>query len=318
MFGDSFLSGRPPADPNAPTGSGHSHAIMDSAPSPRQHDRLERLERTIENELIPRLLTSHRVGPVSPAMAAAAARVLSETDVERFIQAIRGLDDQHAVQFVRDVIAEGAPVEAVYLDLLAPSARRLGDMWDADDCDFVEVTVALGRMQRLLRDLSQVFLADAGHAEPVGSVLLTCIPGEQHTLGIIMVGEFLLRDGWRVLVGAPWTETDLLAMVGSEWYDVIGFSVGCEARLSSLKRDIRRLKSASRNPNVQIMVGGSVFADDPSLVEQVGAHANAASAREAPRVARALLPEARAFAPAVPAIPSSDEHGAARDADRRP
>lgn len=290
---------------------------MDTAPSPRPSDRLERLERTIQNEIVPRLLTSHRVGPISPAMANAVARILSDEDVQSFVRAVRGADDQGAVQFVRRVIADGASIEAVYLDLLAPSARRLGEMWDEDECDFVEVTVALGRMQRLLRDLSQVFLADAGQAEPVGSVLLTCVPGEQHTLGIIMVGEFLLRDGWRVLVGAPWTDGDLLAMVGTEWYDVIGFSVGCEARLTSLRRDIRRLRSASRNPNVQIMVGGPVFANDPTLADQVGAHAIAATAREAPRVARALLPEARAFAPDGLPPNSAGEHGQSGEPQRR-
>ena len=176
----------------------------------------------------------------------------------------------------------------MYLDLLAPTARRLGELWDTDECDFVEVTLAMGRMQRMLRDLSEVFLSDASRGDTVGSVLLTCVPGEQHTLGIIMVGEFLLRDGWRVLVGAPWTENDLLSMVESEWFDVIGFSVGCENRLSALKREIRRLRTTSRNPHVQVMVGGKVFADDPTLVERVGANAAAADAREAPRVARSL------------------------------
>lgn len=267
---------------------------MDHLSPPRRSERLERLERTIQNELVPRLMTSHRVGPVSPNMAAAAARALSDADVTAFVAAVRSHDDSRGAQFIREILAEGATVEAVYLDLLAPSARRLGEMWDADECDFVEVTVALGRMQRLLRDLSQVFLAESGHAEPVGNVLLTCVPGEQHTLGIIMVGEFLIRDGWRVLVGAPWTDGDLLSMVGTEWYDVIGFSVGTEHRLSVLRRDIRRLKTASRNPNVQVMVGGQLFADDPALAEQVGANAIATDARQAPAVARSLLGAARA------------------------
>jgi len=209
--------------------------------------------------------------------------------VDSFVAAIRSPDDVRAAQFIREVLAEGATIEAVYLDLLAPSARRLGEMWDEDECDFVEVTVSLGRMQAMLRDLSQLFLADATGREPVGNVMLTCIPGEQHTLGIIMVGEFLLRDGWRVMVGAPWSESDLLTMVGTEWYDVIGFSVGSESRLPLLKRDIRRLKSASRNPHVQFMVGGQVFRDDPTLADQVGANAIAASAREAPQTARRLL-----------------------------
>ncbi len=316
MFGASLqpaASGHPPVI----RGPGTSHDVMESPSAPRRSERLERLERTIENELVPRLLASHRAGPVPPALSAAIARELSEADVDGFVAAVRSPDDARAVQFIRDVLAEGASVEAVYLDLLAPSARRLGQMWESDECDFVEVTVSLGRMQRLLRDLSQVFLADATRNEPVGSVLLTCIPGEQHTLGIIMVGEFLLRDGWRVLVGAPWSESDLLTMVGTEWYDVIGFSVGSESRLPLLKRDIRRLKSASRNPHVQFMVGGQVFSDDPTLADQVGANAIAGDAREAPQIARRLLDAAHRAASDAPPREALGDHGQFSDALRR-
>jgi methanogenic corrinoid protein MtbC1 len=306
-FGSLTVTHRPGFPPDA----------MDRLTSPLSSERLERLERTIQNELVPRLMTSHRVGPVSPNMAAAVGRALSEQDVNAFVKAVRSPDDSSGAQFIREVIAEGATVESVYLDLLAPSARRLGDMWDSDECDFVEVTVALGRMQRLLRDLSQVFLAEAGHAEPVGNVLLTCVPGEQHTLGIIMVGEFLLRDGWRVLVGAPWTDSDLLSMVATDWYDVIGFSVGTESRLNVLRRDIRRLKSASRNANIQIMVGGQLFAEDPTMAEQVGANAIATDARQAPVIARSLLAAARAGATDAHRSEGHGKNGQFREALRR-
>jgi methanogenic corrinoid protein MtbC1 len=301
---------------SVPRRVGTSHDVMESPPAPRRTERLERVERTIENELVPRLLASHRAGPVPPALTTAIARELSERDVVEFVAAVRSADDACAEQFINAVLAEGASVEAVYLDLLAPSARRLGEMWDNDECDFVEVTVSLGRMQRLLRDLSQVFLADASHREPVGSVLLTCIPGEQHTLGIIMVGEFLLRDGWRVLVGAPWSESDLLTMVATEWYDVIGFSVGHESRLPILQRDIQRLASASRNPHVQFMVGGQAFSDDPTLADQVGASAIAGGAREAPQLARRLLDDAQ-HAAANAQREALGDHGQFSDALRR-
>lgn len=299
------------------TGPGLSPDVMDDLSPSRRSERLERLERTIQNELVPRLMASHRVGPVSPALMTAASRGLSERDVDAFVAAVRCHDEHRSVQFVRTVLDEGATVEAVYLDLLAPSARRLGEMWDADECDFVEVTVALGRMQRLLRDLSQVFLAEAGQSEPVGNVLLTCVPGEQHTLGIIMVGEFLLRDGWRVLVGAPWSDSDLLSMVVSDWYDVIGFSVGTENRLAVLRRDIRRLKSASRNPNVQVMVGGQLFAEQPDLAEQVGANAIASDARSAPTMARSLLAAARVATAGRLPLGGLAENGQFREALRR-
>jgi methanogenic corrinoid protein MtbC1 len=271
--------------PNPPR-VGSSPDAMDSTDSAA---RRARLQRTIENEIVPRLLFSHRVGPLSPAIAAAVSQSLSQQDVEEFVDAIRGDDDGRAHDYVRGLLGGGTSIDAVYLDLIAPAARRLGELWDTDECDFVEVTLSMGRMQRMLRELSQVFLSDAGRSETVGSVLLTCVPGEQHTLGIIMVGEFLLRDGWRVLVGAPWTENDLLEMVSAEWYDVIGFSVGCESRISVLKREIRRLREVSRNPEVKVMVGGRVFIDDPHLVDRVGADTAAADAREAPAAARSML-----------------------------
>ena len=316
MFGAS-LQPAAPGHLSVPRRMGTSHDVMESPTAPGRSERLARLERTIENELVPRLLASHRAGPVPPALSIAIARELSERDIDGFVAAVRSPDDARAVQFIRDVLTEGASVEAVYLDLLAPSARRLGQMWESDECDFVEVTVSLGRMQRLLRDLSQVFLADATRSEPVGNVLLTCIPGEQHTLGIIMVGEFLLRDGWRVLVGAPWSESDLLTMVATEWYDVIGFSVGSESRLPLLKRDIRRLKSSSRNPHVQFMVGGQVFSDDPSLADEVGANAIAGDAREAPQIARRLLDAAKQAASDASPREALGDHGQFSDALRR-
>ncbi len=260
---------------------------MDDAPITGH--RTERLERTMQTEIVPRLAVPHRAGPLTPSTPPGVGRLVNEADVSGFIAAVRGLDDQRSVTMVSSLIADGVSLESIYVDLMAPAARRFGQMWESDECDFVDVTVALGRMQRLLRDLSQVFLADAARTETVGNILLTCVAGEQHTLGIIMVGEFLIRDGWRVLVGAPWTDHDLLQMVSSEWYDVIGFSVGCDSRLSVLKREIRRLRSASRNPNIKVMVGGRIFADEPESVTRVGADAAALDAREAPRIARALL-----------------------------
>ncbi|HYW31160.1 MAG TPA: cobalamin-dependent protein [Gemmatimonas sp.] len=270
---------------------------------------MARLQRTIENDLVPRLMVSHRAGPVPPSLAVAAARQLSDEDLQQFLKVVRGPDDANAATFVQDLVTEGVSIESVYLDLLAPAARQLGTLWQSDECDFVEVTVALGRMQRSLRDLSHVFLADSARPETVGNVLLSCVPGEQHTLGIIMVGEFMLRDGWRVLVGAPYSGNDLHGEVSTEWYDVIGFSVGCESRLSALKREVRRLRAASRNPDVKIIVGGKVFADDPDMIARVGADAYASDARGAPQVARALLNESRSRAAVVASRETNSGHG---------
>ncbi len=275
------------------------------------------LLRTIETELVPRMLMAHRVGPVPPGSSITGQRVIGDADLTAFIDEVIGHDDAAAAEFVRRLLDEGARVESVYMDLLAPTARELGIRWEDDECNFVDVTVALGRLQRVLRDLSQIFQSDAGGApDKAGHVLLTCLPGEQHTLGLILVAEFLMRDGFRVMVGAPWSESDLLAQVRNEWFDVIGFSAGCESRLSSLKREIVRIREASMNPSVKILVGGQVFSLEHELVKRVGADGWARDARDAPDVIRDLMGTGAVVSPSLDSS-TYDDPGRPSEAVRR-
>jgi methanogenic corrinoid protein MtbC1 len=257
--------------------------------SPPSASRDRALTRTIETELVPRFMMAHQPDTPTTRSASADAPALSPEDLEAFLAEVLGPDDAAAAAFVRARLADGVNVESVYLDLLAPTARALGLRWEEDECSFVDVTVAMGRLQRVLRELSLAFQHEGAAPTSGGHVLLTCLPGEQHTLGLIMVAEFLIRDGFRVHVGAPWSEADLLTLVQTEWFDVIGFSAGCESRLSTMKREIQRIRTHARNPRVQILVGGQVFSLDPELVTRVGADGWARDARESPTVARELV-----------------------------
>ena len=280
---------------------------MERAPRPAtaaspEPSGLERMASAIERDIVPRLLESHRAGPFPPGMliaadamlaAEAAADPAAVPDTERVVELVRRLtaaDDAGLDGYLDGVLEGGVSCEAVYLDLLAPAARRLGDMWEDDRCDFVQVTLAVGRMQRVLRSLSHLFLAGASREAPAGRVFLTSLPGEQHTLGLVMVAEFFVRAGWWTDLGHPVSEAELLQSVRAEWYDVVGVSMACDSSLPRLKRELQAIRRTSRNPAVRVMVGGRAFDADPGLVGRVGADATARDAREAPATASALLP----------------------------
>ena len=66
------------------------------------------------------------------------------------------VDGDHAVSVLTERVSDeyvaflrerGVSVESLYLDLFGPIARRLGEMWEDDACDFSTVTVALGEMR---------------------------------------------------------------------------------------------------------------------------------------------------------------------------
>ena len=252
-------------------------------------EHMSALLRTIEGEIIPRLVVAHKAA-APPDMPGAEKRLPDAQDVEAFTNVVLRKDIDAASAYVNLLLAEGVPLEAVFLELFAPTARRLGELWVADLCDFVQVTIGVGKLQHLLRQYAQSL---QGHgletAEGGRRALLAPTPGEQHTFGMLVVGEMLRRAGWDVTGEPASGRDDLCAMVRGEWFAVIGLSLSCEDRVSALKRDIRAVRRASRNSAIGVMVGGRVFVEYPELVPRVGADATAADGREAVVRAEALL-----------------------------
>lgn len=252
-------------------------------------ERLSRLARAIEHEIIPRLMLAHRLVDVCPVMPAVTGQRIGPDDVEDFAKLVLSPDEDLPLACVESLRARGVSTEAIYLDLLAPTARYLGYLWTEDLCDFTEVTVGLGRLQQVLRELSPSFERSGGHADNGRRALLLPSPGEQHTFGLVMVGEFFRRAGWQV-AGGPWeTALDAPAMVGTDWYDLVGFSLGGEVHLDPLRDCISAVRRSSRNRRVAIMVGGPIFIEHPEYLVHVGADALGTDGREAPALAAQLI-----------------------------
>ncbi|MCC7055121.1 MAG: cobalamin B12-binding domain-containing protein [Gemmatimonadaceae bacterium] len=249
----------------------------------------------MELELIPRLL-NHARAHGTPDWPVRKAVPIGPDDVTAFVQASLSHDEEACPAIVSALIDTGASLERICLDLLAPAARILGVRWEEDEADFLEVTLGLGRMQRVVRDLGRRVAAETPMSADAGQALLCGMPDEQHSLGLAMVAEFFVADGWGVTVGPPLGAEDILHELGAHWYDVLGLSVGVNERVPRVAELIRTVRATSLNADLAIMVGGRAFVDNPALVTQVGADASAADAAQGPLVARTLVQSRRASA----------------------
>jgi len=275
----------------AKLGVGHAAA----EPTRRAHGRdsadirLALLAQAIEHEIIPRLMMAHRTPHMCLALAAADVSPLGQGDVEHFAKLVVSQDDRMAQTCIDTMRARGISVETIYLDLLAPVARHLGHLWDQDLCDFTDVTIGLGRLHQVLRELSPAF----GHAfDNPGNgrhILLLPGPGEQHTFGLVMVSEFFRRAGWDVAGGPRESGVDPVMMVRREWFDVAGFSLAAKCNLEDLRTCIDAVRAESKNPRIGIMVGGPVFSMNPEHVVQVGADCATVEGRDAPDMALQVI-----------------------------
>lgn len=255
-------------------------------------DRGAAAGRSMERELIPRLLAHARNQATDGQVPATDS--LGPADVERFVQACLSQDDGRCPAIISALIESRVSLEHICLDLLTPAARTLGSMWEEDDADFLEVTLGLGRMQRVVRDLGRRSAAVAPMSADAGQAMLCAMPDEQHSLGLAMLAEFFVADGWGVTVGPPLGAVDVLREIATHWYDVVGLSAGLLERVPRIAEFISQLRVASLNASLAVMVGGRAFTDNPDLVAEVGADASAPDAAQGPMVARTLVQARRA------------------------
>lgn len=234
---------------------------------------ISHLQRTVEAEIIPRLVMAH--GNAGQAIATPAIRA-DEIDIASFAHLILGKESSKAAEYIQLYRDRGVALETLYIDLLVPTARYLRNLWMADERDFADVTLGLWRLQQLLRDFSPAFCAAATSAGL--RALLTLAPGEKHDIGhmmfgLVLAGEFFRRDGWDTWIEPNVSDASFIDTIRTQWFDVVEFFASSDRKLDDLAATIRMIRRESVNADIGVMVCGPVFAERPDLVLLVGGDA---------------------------------------------
>lgn len=251
----------------------------------------------LENLVIPKLIADrdkrdnwlHMPG-LSQAGAATRHAAITVADVEEFTRLSLGGEAHALLDFVDHCLETGSSVETVYIDLLAPAARKLGEYWEEDSEDFVGVTMGLWRIQEILRELSLRIPPKSRPGHGQRSALFSMMPGEQHSFGTLMVAECFQRAGWDTDVLIEPTQSELTGKFAKRHYDLIGLTVSRDCSTALLGSMVKTIKAVSSNPHIRIMLGGRVINEQPGLVDECGADATAIDAMSAVALADRLVP----------------------------
>jgi methanogenic corrinoid protein MtbC1 len=257
----------------------------------------------LENLVIPKLIAD-RGNPqnrlseqgLAETIGTDRKRPITPQDVEAFTALTIDAEAGTLLDFVDNCLATGSSVEAIYVDLLAPSARRLGEFWEKDSEDFVDVTMGLWRIQEILRELALRVPPPIGSAQGRRSALFSTMPGEQHSLGTLMVAECFQRAGWDTDVMIEPSQSELTAKVANRHYELAGLTLSNDCPTSALTSLITSIRTVSSNPDICIMIGGRFVIENPEVVDESGANGTAADAASAIALANRLAP-ARAAMP---------------------
>jgi hypothetical protein len=248
------------------------------------------LRQLVQQDIVPRLVMAR----TAVARARGTTRPL---DIAGFTQLVLHRDPHDATAALEAMRRQGISVEALYLDLLCPAARHVRHLWADDLCDGAALTIALSRLQLLVRELSPLFQKEIVARPDTRAALLVPSPTERIPFELSVTEEFFRRASWTIwpafappdVAPAHLPVAHLAAIVRAEWCDVVCFWTDGIYGLADLVAGIRAVSRASRNPAIGVIVSGQVFADDPDLGRRIGAHAVASDGRQAVTVAHDLL-----------------------------
>ncbi len=252
-------------------------------------ERQAKLARIVATSIVPRLLKLQACAAVPVPTMDPIIEVSSPSadDVAGLADIVLGSDLEAAAAYIVTLRDRGLAMETLFVELLEPTARHLGEMWDRDECDFIDVTLGIARLQKLLA------LFNGTHALPGlderRNVLMAMAPGNQHSFGLTMVQKFLVAAGWQVEASLATTSADIAAVAQRKWFAVAGLTAGSDQQLASLAATIVAIRQRSRNRSIGILVGGPMFTANPALANEVGADATAPNAPTAVIVAQKLF-----------------------------
>lgn len=189
---------------------------------------------------------------------------------EALLDALLSGDRSRARAILQEELEQAGSYAAVVDDLVRPVMVEIGRGW-ADH----ELSVS---DEHLATAMVQVLLADAfGNAEPrPGSdrrVLLACVEGNQHSLGLRGLADAFELVGWETrFLGADVPTDDLVEDVAAWTPDLLCLSLSMEAHVDAAGTVVEQVRKTMGDRAPRILLGGPLDASE-GTADRVGADA---------------------------------------------
>ena len=139
--------------------------------------------------------------------------------------------------------------------VMVPLGHRIGQAWLADRLSIHQEHLFSETLQSVLREA--ISSLDSGSASQPPRVLLTTLPQELHTLGLLMAEcYFALERCERIALGPRLPASEILAAVGHFRVDIVALSISLHASVREIAEQLSLLRE-QLPPAVELWVGGA-------------------------------------------------------------
>jgi methanogenic corrinoid protein MtbC1 len=196
-------------------------------------------------------------------------------------------DIDTAMKTIMDQVRDGQDLKDIYLNVFGSSQYEVGRLWLMREISVAQEHFCTESTKLIM---SQLYSYLRPPKSTRGKVLLTCVAGELHDMGMRILNDFFLMDGWNtVFLGCNTPKDSVVDIIKNTKPDLAAFSVTMNYNLPSLEELIQTIRKSDDTKQTKILVGGNPFTLDPGLWQRIGADGYASDANEALEVASRLV-----------------------------
>jgi methanogenic corrinoid protein MtbC1 len=215
------------------------------------------------------------------------------TSRDDFLDALKRGDRQSAFRIVDAQLASGDSLSDIYLGIVQPSMRDIGQLWQDNELTVAQEHVATAIAEASMSRLFERTFVWRDNRTP--KILAACAEDERHQIGLRMLCDLLELDGWEtVYVGASVPIESLVQLVQKASPHAVALSATIAPHVPRVRAAIASIRAADLPRQPVIAVGGRAFHSDPTLAQRIGADITASDAAEAVRMLDTLVRQGRA------------------------
>ncbi len=181
--------------------------------------------------------------------------VITTTTYQHFLASLLAGNKSTCSQIVREQMLQGTKMEDLYENLLKKAMYEVGILWETN-----KISVATEHLTSLIVEslLSEMY----SHLKPGSSkgkkIVLGCVPGEYHQIGIKMTSDVFEKNGWETyFLGANVPVNDFITFSKGVQPHLIGLSLSLHFNLPALEGMIKEIRK--HFPQIPVIVGGQAF-----------------------------------------------------------
>jgi methanogenic corrinoid protein MtbC1 len=183
--------------------------------------------------------------------------------------------------------AQGHSLIGVELHVIQPALYQIGEKWQANQVSVAQEHLATAIAQSVMSVALQ-------NTQPLPAldkrVLLACVEGNNHAMGLQMVADAFFLAGWEVeFLGANVPTRALIDQVRLWQPDLIGLSVSFPQQVRVAKTVINELIAQFGQARPSVILGGLAFNRFNGLVDVVGADSFALDSQTAVALASRII-----------------------------